>query len=68
MLAGNLIPCTDASGTQVYTNGYSIDFKCRGLHIRKPGSPGMLFGVADPIAEAQGFSTHITFDSQFITS
>ena len=68
MLAGNLISGADAPGTQVNTNGQAFHFKRNRLYIRKPGPPGMLLGMTYPIAEAQGFSTHITFDSQFITS
>ncbi len=68
MLAGNLISGADAPGTQVNTNGHAFHFKRNGLHVRKPGPPGMLLGMTYSIAEAQGFSTHITFDSQFITS
>jgi hypothetical protein len=65
MLAGSLIPGPDAAGAKVETNCNPIDGECRSLNIGEPGSPGMLFGLAYPIAEPQRFSTNITFDSQF---
>lgn len=68
MLAGDLISCADAPGTQVNADRQSIYFDGRRLYIGKPGPSGMLFGVADSVAKAQSFATHITFDSQFITS
>jgi hypothetical protein len=68
MLTGSLISGADAPGTQVNANGHTFDIKRNRLNIRKPLSPGMLFRMADPVAETQGFSTHITFDSQFKTS
>lgn len=68
MLAGGLISRADAPGAQVNANGQPINFDGGRLHVREPGPPCMLFGVADSVAEAQGFATHITFDSQFITS
>ena len=68
MLAGNLIPGADTPRTQVHTDRQAFDFQCDRLYVREPGPPGMLFGMTYPVAEAQGFSTHITFDSQFKTS
>jgi hypothetical protein len=68
MLAGNLISGANTPGTKVDTNGESVDIKRCRLNVRKPGPPGMLFGMTYPVAEAQGFSTHITFDCQFKTS
>ena len=65
MLTGCFIPGPDAAGAKVETYGNPVDGECRGLNIGKPGSPGMLFGMANPIAEPQRFSTNITFDSQF---
>ena len=68
MLAGNLISGANAPGAKVNAEGHTFDLDRGRLHVRKPGPPGMLFGVANPVAEAQGFAAHITFDSQFITS
>lgn len=68
MLTGDLISRTGAPGAQVNANGLPINPDGGRLHIREPGSSGMLFGMADPVAEAQGFAAHIAFDSQFITS
>lgn len=68
MLAGNFISGANTPGTQINTNGHAFDFKCRRLNIWKPGPPGMLLRMAYPVAEAQSFSTHITFDCQFLTS
>jgi len=68
MLAGDLVSGPDAPGTQVEPDGYPIDVKRCRLNVGKPCPPGMLLGVADPVAEAQRFSAHVTFDSQFKTS
>ena len=68
MLTGDLIPGAYASGAQIKSNRQSVDIECRGLYIGEPCSPGMLLGVAYPVAETQGFPAHITFDSQFRTS
>ncbi len=68
MLTGDLVPGADAPGTHVEPDNNAINIERRRLNIRKPGSPGVLFGVADPVAETQRFPTHITFDSQFKTS
>jgi len=68
MLAGGLVSGPYAPGTQVEPDGGSVDVKRRRLNVGKPCPPGMLLGVADPVAKAQRFSAHITFDSQFKTS
>ena len=65
MLAGDLVPGPDASGTQVEPDGGPVDIKRRRLDIGKPFPPGVLLGVADPVAKAQRFFADITFDSQF---
>ena len=65
MLAGGLVPGPDAPGTKVEPDGGPVDVKRRRLDVGKPCPPGMLLGVADPVAEAQRFSADITFDSQF---
>ena len=65
MLAGDLVPGPDTPGAHIEPDGNPIDVKRSGLDVGKPFPPGMLLGVADPVAEAQRFSTHITFDSQF---
>jgi hypothetical protein len=65
MLAGDLVPGPDAPGTQVEPDGGPVDIKRRRLDIGKPFPPGMLLGVADPVAKAQRFFADITFDSQF---
>jgi hypothetical protein len=68
MLTGYLVPGPDASGAQVNAVIRPIDLNSRRLNVRKPGPAGMLLGMAYPVAEAQAFSTHITFDCQFRTS
>jgi len=68
MLTGDFISGADAPGTHVEPDSNAINIERCWLNIRKPGSPGMLFGVADPVAETQRFPTYITFDSQFKTS
>jgi len=68
MLAGNLISGSDASGTQIEPDGCAVDIKCSWLNIGTPCPSGMLFGMADSVAEAQRFSADVTFGSQFITS
>lgn len=68
MLTGDFVSGPDAPGTQVEPDGGPVDVKGRWLNIGKPCSPGMLFRVADPVAETQRFPADITFDSQFITS
>ena len=68
MLTGYLVPGPDASGAQVSAIVLPIDHNSRRLNVRKPDPAGMLLGMAYPIAEAQSFPTHITFDSQFRTS
>jgi hypothetical protein len=68
MLAGDFVSGPDAPGTQVEPDGGPVDVECSGLDVGKPCPPGMLFRVADPVAEPQRFSADITFDSQFITS
>ena len=65
MLAGDLVSGPDTPGAHVEPDGNPVDVKCRRLDIGKPCAPGMLLGVADPVAEAQRFSADITFDSQF---
>ena len=65
MLAGDLVPGSDAPGTQVEPDCNTVDIKRRRLNVWKPRPPGMLLGMADPVAEAQRFSAHIAFDSQF---
>jgi hypothetical protein len=65
MLAGDLVPGPNTPGAHIEPDGNPIDVKRSGLDVGKPFPPGMLLGVADPVAEAQRFSTHITFDSQF---
>ena len=65
MLTGYLVPGSDAPGAQVGTVGRPLDHNSRRLNVRKPDPAGMLLGMAYPIAEAQCFSTHITFDGQF---
>jgi hypothetical protein len=68
MLTGDLVPGAYAPGAQVQTDGSAVDIKCSGLDVGKPGAPGMLLGVADPVAEPQRFFTYVTFDGQFKTS
>jgi hypothetical protein len=68
MLTGDFVPGPDAAGAQVKANRNPIDIEGSGLNIGHPGAPGVLFGVAYPIAETQRFFTKITFDSQFRTS
>ena len=68
MLAGDLVSGPDAPGTQVEPDSCPVDVKRRWLNIGKPCPPGMLLGMADPVAEAQRFSADVTFDSQFKTS
>jgi hypothetical protein len=68
MLTGSLIPGAYAPGTKVQADGSAVDSECSGLDVGKPGAPGVLLGVADPVAEPQRFFTYITFDSQFKTS
>ena len=65
MLAGGLVSGSHAPGAQVEPDGGPIDVKRRRLDIGKPFPPGMLLGVADPVAKAQRFFADITFDSQF---
>ncbi len=65
MLAGSFVSGPDAPGAQVESNGGPVDVKRRWLNVGKPCPPGMLLGMADPVAEAQRFSAHIAFDSQF---
>ena len=65
MLTGNFIPGADAPGAKVKPDGRAVDIQCSGLDVGKPGAPGVLLGVADPVAEAQRFFAYITFDSQF---
>jgi len=68
MLAGDLVSGPYASGTQVEPDSCTVDIERRRLDVGEPCPPGMLLGVADPVAEAQRFSADITFDSQFKTS
>ena len=68
MLTGSFIPGAQAPGTKVQADGSAIDSECSGLDVRKPCAPGVLLGVADPVAEPQRFFAYITFDSQFKTS
>ena len=65
MLTGYFIPGADAPGAQVQADGSAVDSECSGLYVGKPGAPGVLLGVADPVAEPQRFFAYITFDSQF---
>jgi hypothetical protein len=65
MLAGDFVAGPYAPGAQVKPDGGSVDGKSRRLDIGKPFPPGMLLGVADPVAKAQRFFADITFDSQF---
>ena len=67
MLAGDFVAGPDAPGAQVEPDGGPVDGKSRRLDIGKPFPPGMLLGVADPVAEPQRFFAYITFDSQFKT-
>ena len=67
MLTGSLAAGTDASGAKVQADGGTVDSERSGLDVRKPCAPGVLLGVADPVAEPQRFSAYITFDSQFKT-
>ena len=68
MLTGSLAPGADAPGAKVQADGGTVDSERSGLDVRKPCAPGVLLGVADPVAEPQRFSAYITFDSQFKTS
>jgi hypothetical protein len=68
MLTGSLRPGTDAPGAKIQADGGAVDSERSGLYVRKPCAPGVLLGVADPVAESQRFSAYITFDSQFKTS
>jgi len=68
MLTGYFIPGADAPGAQVQADGGAVDSQCSGLDVGQPGAPGVLFGMADPVAEPQRFFADITFDSQFKTS
>jgi hypothetical protein len=65
MLAGNLVSGPYTPGAQVEPDGGPVDVKRRRLDVGKPFPPGMLLGVADPVAETQRFFADITFDSQF---
>ena len=67
MLTGNFIPGAYTPGAKVQADGRAVDSECSGLDVGKPGAPGMLLGVADPVAEPQRFLAYITFDSQFKT-
>jgi hypothetical protein len=68
MLAGNLISGPDTAGTQIEPDGCPVNVERSRLDIGLPCPPGMLFGMAYPVTEAQRFSADITFDGQFITS
>jgi hypothetical protein len=68
MLTGNFIPGAYAPGAKVQADGRAVDSERSGLNVGQPGAPGVLFGVADPVAEPQRFFAYITFDSQFNTS
>jgi hypothetical protein len=68
MLTGNLIPGADAPGAKVQADGRAVDSERSRLDVGKPGAPGVLLGVADPVAEPQRFLAYVTFDSQFKTS
>jgi hypothetical protein len=67
MLTGNFIPGAYAPGAKVQADGRAVDSQCSGLDVGKPGAPGVLLGMADPVAEPQRFFAYITFDSQFKT-
>jgi hypothetical protein len=68
MLTGYLVAGAYAPGTKVQPDGSAVDSECSGLDVGKPRAPGVLLGVADPVAEPQRFFAYITFDSQFKTS
>ena len=67
MLTSCFIPGAYAAGAKVQADGRAVYSECSGLDVGKPGTPGVLLGVADPIAEPQRFFAYITFDSQFKT-
>ena len=67
MLTGNFISGADAAGAKVQADGRAVDIERSGLDVGKPGAPGVLLGMADPVAEPQRFFAYITFDSQFKT-
>ena len=67
MLMGNFISGADAAGAKVQADGSAVDSQCSGLDVGQPGAPGVLLGMADPVAEPQRFFAYITFDSQFKT-
>jgi len=67
MLTGSFISGADAPGAKVQADGGAVDSERSGLDVGKPGAPGMLLGVADPVAEPQRLFAYITFDSQFKT-
>lgn len=52
MLAGDFVAGPYAPGAQVEPDGGPVDGKSRRLDIGKPFPPGMLLGVADPVAKA----------------
>ena len=65
MLTGYFIPGPDTTGAEIKPDCRAVNIKGCRLNIGLPGAPGMLLGVAYPVAETQRFSTHITFASQF---
>jgi hypothetical protein len=65
MLTGCFVPGPDAACAQIKPNRNPIYVECGSLNIGKPGSTGMLFGMAYPVSKTKRFFTNITFDSQF---
>ena len=67
MLTWSFIPGADTPGAKVQADGGAVDSERSGLDVGKPGAPGVLLGMADPVTEPQRFFAYITFDSQFKT-
>jgi hypothetical protein len=58
----------DAASTQIGTLRFPVDHESGRLNIGQPAAPGMLLGMAHPMAEMYCFTTPITFCSQIAGS
>ena len=67
MLVSDLIPGPDTPGAKIKPDCSPINSESSRLNIGKPGTPGVLLGMAYSISKTQCFAAKITFDSQFRT-